>query len=171
MGSDLVIGKRPELLYNVNQDDAVIGSIDRNEAHSEETLHRSGIVFILRRDRSILIQHRSQAKVLFPDCYDASAAFHVMYGETYAAAADRELKEETGISTKLTYVGKFKHYDPPENQFVAVFIGISNEPVTIDRNEASDATFCSKLEVERIVASGKITPWLRDGWRIVRDLI
>jgi len=75
------------------------------------------------------------------------------------------------MSTKLTCVGKFKHYDPPENQFVAVFIGISNEPVTIERNEASDATFCSKLEVERIVASGKVTPWLRDGWRIVRDLI
>jgi isopentenyldiphosphate isomerase len=81
------------------------------------------------------------------------------------------LKEETGISTELRYVGKFKHYDPPEHQFVAVFIGTSSNSVKIDLSEASEAVFCSKQEVERIVASESATPWLRDGWRIVKDLV
>jgi isopentenyldiphosphate isomerase len=160
-----------EQLYHVNELDEVIGSVDRDRAHSEEMLHRSGIVFLQRLDREILIQHRSPRKTIFPGCYDASAAFHIAFGETYAEAADRELEEETGISTELRYIGKFKHHDPPELQLVAVFIGASDRPVKIDRSEASDAVFCSKQEVERIVAFEKITPWFRDGWKIVRDLV
>jgi len=74
-------------------------------------------------------------KEIFPNCYDASAAFHVTFGETYADAAHRELKEETGISTELRYVAKFKHHDSPEHQFVAVFIGVSDSPVKIDRSK------------------------------------
>jgi len=81
------------------------------------------------------------------------------------------LKEETGISTELQYVRKFKHHDSPEHQFVAVFLGASDLPVNLDRSEASDAVFCSKREVNRIVASERVTPWLRDGWKKVRDLI
>ena len=108
---------------------------------------------------------------MFPSCYDASAAYHVTFGETYVEAGNRELKEETGISTELRYAGKFVHHDPPEHQFVAAFIGTSDNPLRIDLSEASDAVFRSKQEVERIVASEKITPWLRDGWKIVRDLV
>jgi len=106
-------------------------------------------------------------KEIFPNCYDASAAFHVTFGETYADAAHRELKEETGISTELRYVGKFKHHDSPEHQFVAVFIGVSDSPVKIDRSESTEAVFCSKKEVDKIVTSERVTPWLREGWKTV----
>jgi len=154
-----------EQLYHVSEEDEVIGSVDRDYAHSEEILHRSGIVFLQRSNRDILIQRRSPRKTIFPNCYDASAAFHVTFGETYSEAAVRELREEIGISTQLRYVGKFKHHDPPEHQFVAIFIGASDLPVKIDHSEAEDAIFCSTGEVERIVACESITPWLRDGWK------
>ena len=160
-----------EQLYHVNEEDEVIGAVYRDRVHLDEILHRSGIVFLQRLDHKILIQHRSRSKTIFPNRYDTSAAFHVTFGETYAEAAYRELKEETGISTELRYVGKFKHYDPPERQFVAVFTGTSSNPVKIDLSEASEAVFCSKQEVERIVASKSVTPWLRDGWKMVRDLV
>ncbi len=77
--------------------------------------------------------------------------------------------EETGISAPLSYVGKFSHYDPPENQVVAVFICTSDGPVKIDENEASGGYFYSPEEVDRIVASQRTTPWLKNGWRLVRN--
>ena len=160
-----------EKLYHVDEQDEVVGSVNRDRAHSEEILHRSGIVFLQRSSREILIQYRSSRKTIFPSCYDASAAFHVTFGETYADAASRELKEETGVSTELRNVGKFKHHDSPEHQFVAVFIGASDSPIKIDRSEASDAAFYSKKEVDRIVVSESVTPWLRHGWKIVGGLV
>ncbi len=39
----------------------------------------------------------------------------------------------------------------------------------IDEGEASGAHFYSPEEVDRIVASQRITPWLRDGWKLARD--
>ncbi len=153
----------------MRKDDSVVGLIERDQAHAEQILHRSGMVFLTRSDGKILLQHRSHKKSIFPDCFDSSSSFHVTFGESYEQAAGRELLEETGISAPLSYVGKFSHYDPPENQVVAVFVCTSDEPVKIDENEASGALFYSPGEVDSIVSSQGTTPWLKIGWRLVRN--
>lgn len=109
--------------------------------------------------------------MIFPDCFDSSCAFHVLFGESYEQAAARELSEETGITAPLRYLGKFSHHDPPENQVVAVFACSSDGPVKIAETEASGASFYSHEEVDRIVASQRTTPWLRNGWKLARDKI
>ena len=163
--------ERLELLYHVRKDDSVVGSVERDRAHAGTVLHRSGMVFLLRSDVTILLQHRSPKKTIFPDCFDSSSSFHVMFGESYEQAAGRELLEETGISAPLKYLGKFSHYDPPENQVVAVFSCTSDGPVEIDESEASGAFFYPPEEVDRIVASQRTTPWLRNGWIMARNKI
>lgn len=158
-----------ELLYWVTEDDTVLGSVDRDRAHAEGILHRSGIVFLQRPDGRILVQHRSPSKQTFPDCFDASAAFHVTFGETYGQAAARELREEAGVSASLSFVGTFLHRDPPEHQVVAVFTASSDAPVRIDRTESIGGEFLSKDRVEALVRGERVTPWLRGGWALVRE--
>ncbi len=157
-----------EQVVHVSPDDSVLGPIERDRAHLEGLLHRSGMVFISRSDGSVLLQHRSPEKKTFPNRYDASCAFHVAYGESYPEAAMRELAEETGISAPLTFVSKFVHHDPPEHQIVAIFMGRSDAPVQIDPAESSGYEFLSPGEVDEILRNGRITPWLRDGWPLVR---
>ncbi len=160
-----------EELYHVTEDDSVVGRVERDQAHDKSILHRSGIVFVIRPDRRILIQNRSPSKRIFPNRYDCSCAFHVKFGESYDEAAKRELREETGINGVLEYLGKFSHHDPPENQIVAVFKCQSNGHIQIDKTEATGANFYSKSEVDEIVATKKVTPWLRDGWKLASDRI
>jgi isopentenyl-diphosphate delta-isomerase len=160
-----------ELLYHVRPDDSVVGSIERERAHSEKILHRAGMVFLDRTDGKILLQHRSPLKTIFPDCFDSSCAFHVTFRETYEHAAARELEEEIGISALLSFLGKFFHSDPPENQIVAVFAARSDQQVRIDEKEASGAAYYEPEEVDRIVAVQRTTPWLRAGWKLARDQI
>jgi len=156
----------------VDGDDSVVGSVMRDDAHRKGILHRAGMVFVIRRDGKILLTKRSPSKETFPNMYDCSCAFHVTFGESYEEAAKRELSEETGIAGKvLQYMGKFSFFEPPENEMVAVFRCPSNEPVRIDRGESREAVFYSIRDVDRIVASEKVTPWLREGWRLVRDHI
>jgi isopentenyldiphosphate isomerase len=158
-----------ELLYRVTESDIVEGSVERNRAHAEGVLHRSGIVFLKRSDGSVLIQHRSPSKRIFPDCYDCSAAFHMTFGESYEGAATRELREETGVSTPLQLVAKFTHHDPPEHQIVAVFVCSSDAPIRVDPEESSGYEFLAKAEIDGIVREKRVTPWLRDGWPLARD--
>ena len=160
-----------EELYHVTKDDSVVGPVSRDLAHKESILHRSGIVFVLRSGGTILIQNRSPSKQIFPNCYECSCAFHVTFGETYDDAAKRELREETGLHGILEYLGKFTHFDPPENQIVAVFKCQSDKRVAVDRTEAASAHFYSRDEVDEIVALKRVTPWLRDGWKLARDKI
>ncbi len=109
-----------ELLYRVKPDDSVVGPVERDRAHAEGILHRSGMIFLVRSDGRILIQRRNAARETYPESYDSSCSFHVTFGESYEEAAKRELIEEIGLSAPVTYLGKFAHYDPPENEMVAV---------------------------------------------------
>ena len=129
------------------------------------------MAFLTRSDGKILIQRRNREKETFPDCYDASSAFHVAFGESYEEAARREMVEETGISVPLVYLAKFTHHDFPENEIVAVFACRSDEPVVIDRRESSAAIFCTREEVDEIVESMNPSPWLKVAWRLVRNRV
>jgi NADH pyrophosphatase NudC (nudix superfamily) len=93
----------------------------------------------------------------------------VIFGESYETAARRELLEETGTSAPLRYLGKSSHHDPPEKQMVAVFTYRSDKPVVLDLSEATTAEFYTTGEIDGIVESAKIAPWLRDGWKLARD--
>ena len=158
-----------EQLYQIKDDDSIIGPVERTRAHANGLLHRSGMVFLTRSDGKILIQRRSREKETFPDCYDASSSFHVTFGESYEEAARREMAEETGIPAPLVYVSKFTHHDPPENEIVAVFACRSDEPIVIDRGESSAAMLCTKEEVDETVESKNTSPWLKVAWKLVRD--
>ncbi len=89
-----------------------------------------------------------------------------MFGESYEEAARRELREETGISAQPAYLGKFSYHVPPENEIVAVFSCMSDETIRIDRSESSGASFHTMDEVDRIIASEVIAPWLARGWEV-----
>jgi isopentenyldiphosphate isomerase len=152
------------MLYHVNERDEVLGRVSRREAHIKGLLHRSGMVFLVNSKKEVLINIRSSEKETFPSCYDASVSFHVTYGETYEAAAQRETLEEIHIEASLTCIGKFIHNDPPEYQMVTVFLCMSDIEPIIDAEEFSSHHFYSLQEGENIIKNSTITPWLRDGW-------
>jgi isopentenyl-diphosphate delta-isomerase len=124
------------------------------------------MIFLIRSDGRVLIQRRNAERETFPDCYDSSCSFHVKFGEGYEEAAKRELIEEVGISAPLTYLGKISHYDPPENEVVAVFACYSDETIRSNKNEFSMWSFLTKAEVDKVVRLS--APWLRDGWELAR---
>jgi isopentenyl-diphosphate delta-isomerase type 1 len=82
----------------VNQADKPIGSASLEEIHTQGLRHR--IVYIICEDPTgrILLQKRALDMSTYPGCWDISAAGHVDEGETYEAAAKRELQEELGLS-------------------------------------------------------------------------
>jgi len=158
-----------ELLYHVTEDDSVLGSIERSRAHLDQILHRSGMIFLIRSDDKVLLQRRSPKNTIFPGRWDSSSSFHVTFGESYEQAGKRELKEETGVSAPLAYLGKFSYHVPPENEIVAVFSCKSDNKITIDQTESSEGSFHTRDEVNVIAESEVAAPWLRRGWKMMTD--
>ncbi|MCI0542411.1 NUDIX domain-containing protein [bacterium] len=84
----------------VNENDEVVGTMPRAEAHRDGTPHRIVAVYVENLKGEILVQVRMTERL------DHSSAGHVNPGETYLAAAIRELDEELGIrNVTLTLLG------------------------------------------------------------------
>ena len=153
-----------EWLWHVDDRDHAIGRVERDEAHDRGLRHRSGIVFLLDAEQRAYLVVRAASKRIFPGRYDTSASFHVGYPESYAAAAHREAFEELGLDKQLIEIGKFRHDDPPEHQFVGVFVmEHAGEPIVLDPSEAARGEFYRLEDAELIVRDEPCTPWLRDG--------
>lgn len=86
-----------ELLPVVNEQDQVIAHATRAEVHSQSLLHRAVHIVVRRSGGAIILQRRSHLKDLLPGWWDISVGGHVNAHEEYAAAAERELREELGI--------------------------------------------------------------------------
>ena len=157
------------LLYRVDPLDKVEGSVEHHLAHEQEILHRSGVIFLRRPQGEFMVQQRPPNRTTTRVRADASVAFHVAFGESYEAAAMRELQRASGIETPLTFLGKFRHKDPPEHQIVAVFSGLSDAQVRIDPLESMGWEWLTKDGIDSLLKSADgATPWLRTAWRLVR---
>lgn len=97
-----------ELLYEVDQNDGVIGPRSRREIHNMNLLHRAVHILVLNPMGQLYVQKRAPTKDRNPDLWDTSAAGHVDFGETYEEAAIRELEEELGIFGAPTLRRLFK---------------------------------------------------------------
>jgi isopentenyldiphosphate isomerase len=159
---------RMEWLWNVDKSDEPLGRIERDEAHAQAVRHRAGVVMLRDADGRVFLTRRAATKRIFPNTYDTSASFHVAHGESYEEAAGREALEELGLTNPLQALGKFFHDDPPEHQFVMVFMmEHRGEAIVLDPSEAGGGRFYSRAEAERIVTAEPCTPWLRDAFRLM----
>jgi len=91
-------GEEFELLDVVDADDRVVGAMERRDIHRKRLFHRSVHVFVFDSAGRLYLQRRSLAKEEHPGKWDSSASGHVENGESYEAAAARELDEEIGLS-------------------------------------------------------------------------
>lgn len=131
-----------ELFDRVDLDDRVIGQVRRGDAHRNPALiHRSVQILVFASDVRVLLQRRSAAKDLFPGYFCASASGHVASGEDYASTAQRELAEELGIATPLTFIGKALVRSQPETEMTVLYVTRSDGPFHFHPAETDGGAF------------------------------
>lgn len=110
-----------ELLDVVDELDRVVGRLPRAEVHRRSLPHRAVHVFVWDAAGRLLLQKRSLQKDESPGLWTSSASGHVDVGETYVAAAYRELDEELGIDLPLRFVFKLPAQPALANEHTALF--------------------------------------------------
>lgn len=83
-----------EYVAEVTPEDEVIRRVTREDAHSQELLHRVACVLVWNSRGELLLQRRPRAA---GGTLGVSFACHVQWGETWEQAIRREALEELGI--------------------------------------------------------------------------
>lgn len=70
----------------------------RSEVHRDGDWHRTVHVWLLNQKHELLLQLRGPNQEANPNCWDISCAGHLDAGESKEEAAQRELREELGLT-------------------------------------------------------------------------
>ncbi len=144
-----------EIIDIVNENDEVIGTASRREAHEKGLLHRVVHVVIENSKGEVLCLRRELNVEVRPG-FISNCAEHVAAGETYEKAASRATKEELGISAKAIFSGKIILYDEKNhNTITGCFNAKSDGPFEIDRAEFQGAYFKSKKQISMEISKGE----------------
>lgn len=174
-----VISSDLEELILVDGNDQEVGSMRKQDCHlGDGTLHRAFSIFIFNRQGDVLLQRRSEQKMLWPGFWSNACCSHPRKGESAEEAAHRRLKQELGISTDLTYLYKFEYQAPfrdigSENELCWVWVGLADsDEIEANENEIAEWRFFSKSELDGELDNNpdEYTPWMKMEWqRIFAD--
>ena len=139
----------------VDKDDRVIGQATRKEVHTKGLRHRAVHVWVFNAAGFIFLQKRSIYKDTAPGKWDSSCSGHVNAGETYDAAAIRELQEEIGldasVASKLTLVFKSDACRETSMEFTQVYRLFNEGPFSLHPAEIEDGDWFSPMEVDTAI--------------------
>lgn len=155
----------------VNELDEVIGQLDKVEAHlGSGKLHRAVSVFLFNQKGELLVQRRSQFKIVAARQWGNTICGNVRPGESYRDCAVRRLKEELGITgVELDKIGRLQYqveFDNgyAENEIDTVFVGSFSGRTEPNPEEVSAIDW---IEFEKLLSDGRIyAPWVE---KIVRN--
>lgn len=125
----------------VDRHDAVLGTMEKMEAHEKGLLHRAISILLYDSEGRMLVQQRARSKYHWPLIWSNAVCSHPRLDESYADAAARRLREELGIDTPLEELFHFiyKATDPEtgltEHELDHVFAGTWDGDVPFNPTE------------------------------------
>ena len=146
-----------EIVDQVDQDDQIIGPIKKVEVNSSpELFHREVAILIYDQKKRILFQQRSAKKTVHPLFWSISVAGHVPRGMTPYQSAHKELLEELGFDTELTFINKKLVHLPNETYFAYCYHGLYNgQTIKTEPEEVEQVRFMSKKEFFDLLSQGE----------------
>ena len=144
----------------VDEQDNVLGTMEKMEAHQKGYLHRAISVLLFDQKHRMLLQQRASTKYHWPNIWSNAVCSHPREGETYEAAAQRRIPEELGITTELDWQFSFIYKATDEisalheHELDHVFFGqIKEAPSEVNPAEVGAVRWIEKEELENDVAN------------------
>lgn len=159
MKNDVKYDTQEDLVVLVDKQDKVIGYKRRKEAHKKNLLHRTTAILIYNKEGKVLLQKRSKDKDTYPGFYTVSAGGHVLKGQDWKEAAERELYEELRVKGDLKYINTFLVPDTIHRTMTAAFKLESEGPFVFNTYEIEGVEFFETDKIKNIESN--LTPQAR----------
>lgn len=157
-----------EQVVLVNEDDEVLGLMEKMEAHQKGLLHRAFSIFLYDSSGKILLQRRALGKYHSPGKWTNAVCSHPREGESYLEAAQRRLKEELGIETEIEEKFHFIYKADVgqglwEHELDYVFVGTFEGEFRLNEKEVSQVKYLEIHQIEKdlIENPDSYTEWFK----------
>ena len=149
-----------ELFDIVDREDHIIGKATRQQVHGNpDLIHRVIHILIFNSVGDWYLQKRHWSKDTQPGKWDTAVGGHVDAGETYDAAAQREMEEELGIvELKPDFLYKFFHSNEFESEMVSTYSCIWDGEFLLNPDEILTGRFWNLAEIQKRKHEGIFTP-------------
>lgn len=153
----------------VDRDNRVIGRALRARVRRENLLHRGVGILVANRRGEVYVHRRTDTKDVFPSMYDMFVGGVVESGESYEAAARREIAEELGIAGPDPVV-LFDHlYEGPRNfSWIRVYRVTWDGPIV---HQASEIAWGGWIPEARLQAWTRVVEVVPDGLDVFRQYV
>lgn len=157
-----------EQVVLVDQDDNVLGLMEKIEAHKNGLLHRAFSVFLFNSRGEMLLQKRAAGKYHSPLQWTNAVCSHPKNGESYSDGAKRRLKEELGIEAEFSEKFHFIYKADVgqnlwEHELDHVFFGNFDGEFNLNPKEVAEVRFVSMENLEKDMAENPadFTEWFK----------
>lgn len=141
------------LIDRVDGHDRPIGTVRRGRALSEGANFRTSHIFLFDQAGELLLQRLAPKRERHPGRWGSSVAAYLHSGETYRAAAERRVKEELGVSPKLSRVGKTLMHDGESVKFVSLYQGLADRVEICEPDHIGELRYWQIDELRQSLAS------------------
>jgi isopentenyl-diphosphate delta-isomerase len=158
-----------ELVDVVDDDDEVVAVVTRAEMRARRLQHRCVFILVRRSDGRVLVHQRSPDKDIWPSAWDLAAGGVVHSGETWDAAAARELEEEVGVTgVPLRFIRKQRFADRDVQELACVYTATWDGPVAFNDGEVVAARWVTTEELTALLGAERFCP---DSVALAADLL
>ena len=155
-----------ELVEQVDEQDRVVGVVDRDEAIREGRPHRVATTVCRDPRGRVLVYRRPEHVSRFPGHHDWLIGGAVEVGETYEEAASRELAEELGVRARVRFVFKFLCHGAISPYWLGVHEAVVTEPLTPDPSEIAWHGWLDEAELREALRTWLFVPDGLDALRL-----
>ena len=174
---DRVVSFDDERIIAVEADDRIVGYPNKLEAHlGDGTLHRAFSILLFNDSEQVLLQKRSQNKLLWPGFWSNTCCSHPRKGESLEQAVHRRIKEEIGCEADLYFIYRFTYHATyldvgAEHEICSVYVGKPQGSISPNREEIDAHQWINFEDLDEWVDSSPevFTPWFKLEWSKVRD--
>jgi isopentenyl-diphosphate Delta-isomerase len=163
-----------ELLPHVDQDNNLLGLVDRTEAYTKGLPHRSVHALIRNSAGQYLLQQRSHDKATWPDKWDLSAGETLRGTETFLAGLRRGVEEELGITLneepevlRDRYYCEYEWSPYKVYGIITLFRFAYDGQIVLTDGEVQATRWATPAEITQLIETQpeSCTPWLLADWQ------
>ena len=165
-----IVGAMDELVERVDEQDRVLAVVERGEAIRRRWLHRVATTVCRDPDGRILVHRRPDDDSRFPGRYNWLLGGAVNVGETYEAAAARELAEEIGVRASPRFVFKYLCHGAISPYWLGVHEATVTQPITPDASEVAWHAWFTEAELREAIRGAAYVPDGREAFDRYRAL-